>query len=63
MAPAEQEKQRTGKAEVGNPARGETVAHREYGRRDHEYRRHLDRVEIYDLVGYGAGEGKRCRVD
>ena len=43
-------------------ARGETGADRKCGRRDHEYRRHLNRVEIHDLVGYGAGEGERRRI-
>jgi hypothetical protein len=26
-----------------------------------EHCRHLDRVEVHDLVGYGTGEGKRWR--
>ena len=42
---------------------GETGADSKRGRRDHEYRRHLDRVEVHDLVGYGAGEGEHRRVE
>src|SRR6476620_7401433 len=41
---------------------GETGADRKRGRRNHEYRRHLNRVEIHDFVGYGAGKGERRRI-
>jgi len=63
IAPAEQEKQRQGKAEKRDPAWGDTGAHRECRRRDHEYRRHLNRIEIHDLVGDGASEGERRLVE
>ena len=57
---AEEKKQRESEAEVGHPTRRDIGIDDDGRCRHHEYARHLDHVNIHDVIGQRAGKLK-CR--